>query len=67
MSGRASAHALAGEYDDHGEILCVIGVHRWVHKRNPDGGAYLECERCQKQKETVSIADQPGGDSGGAH
>jgi hypothetical protein len=33
----------------------------------PGGGAYLECERCQKQKETVSIADQPGGDSGGAH
>ena len=50
-----------------GKFLCMIGMHRWVHKRNPDGGAYLECERCQKQQDTVSIADQPGGDSGGAH
>jgi len=50
-----------------GRFLCKIGVHKWIHKRNPDGGPYLECERCQKQQDAVSIADQPGGDSGGAH
>ena len=37
-------------------FLCMIGVHRWLHKRNPESGAtYLECERCQKQKDTISI------------
>jgi hypothetical protein len=46
-----------------GRILCRIGVHRWVHKRNPDGGEmYLECERCQKQKDTITI--DPGGSGG---
>lgn len=39
-----------------GRLLCRIGVHRWVHKRNPEGGAqYLECERCHKQKDTISL------------
>jgi hypothetical protein len=51
--------------DDHlimGRLLCRIGVHRWVNKRNPEGGAhYLECERCQKQKDTITL----GGSSGG--
>jgi hypothetical protein len=38
--------------------LCMIGVHRWLHKRNPDGGEmYLECERCQKQKDTMTLTD----------
>lgn len=45
-----------------GTLLCKIGVHRWVHKRNPEGGAqYLECERCQKQKDTITLGDNPGG------
>ena len=27
-----------------GKFLCMIGVHRWLHKRNPEGGEpYLEC------------------------
>jgi hypothetical protein len=48
-----------------GRFLCMIGVHRWLHKRNPEGGAtYLECERCQKQKDTMSIADHGGGGGG---
>jgi hypothetical protein len=36
----------------------MIGVHRWLYKRNPDGPDgetwYLECERCQKQKYEIS-------------
>jgi hypothetical protein len=48
-----------------GKFLCMIGVHRWLHKRNPEGGAtYLECERCQKQKDTMSLTDHGGGDAG---
>ena len=46
-----------------GSFLCKIGVHKWIHKRNPDGEPYLECERCQKQQDAVSIADEPGSDS----
>jgi hypothetical protein len=39
----------------------MIGVHRWLHKRNPEGGAtYLECERCQKQKDTMTLSDFSG-------
>jgi hypothetical protein len=41
-----------------GRLLCRIGIHRWVHKRNPESGAqYLECERCQKQKDTITLGD----------
>jgi hypothetical protein len=51
-----------------GRSLCMIGVHKWIHKRNPDGGPYLECERCQKQQDAMSIEDYPGGEGGpGAH
>jgi hypothetical protein len=48
----------------------MIGVHRWVHKRNPESGASylecercqkeLECERCQKEKDTVTLTDFSG-------
>jgi hypothetical protein len=49
-----------------GKFLCMIGVHRWLHKRNPEGVAqYLECERCQKQKDTMSLTDHGGGGAGG--
>jgi hypothetical protein len=41
----------------------MIGAHRWLHKRNPEGEDYLECERCQKQKDTVTI--NPQGFGGG--
>jgi len=45
-----------------GRLLCRIGIHRWVNKRNPEGGAhYLECERCHKQKDTVTLGDSSGG------
>jgi hypothetical protein len=45
-----------------GRFLCMIGVHRWHHKRNPeDGEAYLACERCHKEKDTLSLGDTPGG------
>jgi hypothetical protein len=45
-----------------GRLLCRIGVHRWVKKRNPEGGAhYLECERCQKQKDTVTLGGSGSG------
>jgi hypothetical protein len=49
-----------------GRFLCMIGVHRWLHKRNPEGGEpYLECERCQKQKDTMSLTDNLGPGGGG--
>ena len=39
----------------------MIGVHQWVHKRNPESGAsYLECDRCQKEKDTVTLTDFSG-------
>jgi hypothetical protein len=45
-----------------GKFLCMIGVHRWIHKRNPENAvSYLECERCQKEKDTMSLGDTPGG------
>ena len=43
-----------------GRFLCRIGMHRWVRKRNPEGGeTYRECERCQKQK-TITLSDTGG-------
>ena len=45
-----------------GNLMCSVGVHRWERKRNPEGGAtYLECERCRKQKDTITINDIGGG------
>jgi hypothetical protein len=45
-----------------GRLLCRIGIHRWVHKRNPEDRAqYLECERCHKQKDTITLGDIPSG------
>jgi hypothetical protein len=41
----------------------MIGVHRWVHKSNPDGEDYLECERCQTSKVSITLNDF--GDVGG--
>ena len=39
-----------------GQILCRVGVHLWVKVRNPDGGEiYLRCERCRREKDTVTI------------
>ncbi len=49
-----------------GSILCRIGVHRWARKRNPEGGAtYLECERCLRQKDTITLGDVQGTGFGG--
>ena len=31
--------------------LCRIGRHRWQRLRNPEGGWYRECRRCQKQQD----------------
>ncbi len=46
----------------------MIGVHRWRHKRNPENSvSYLEWERCQKEKDTLSLGDtgpSGGGDAG---
>jgi predicted cupin superfamily sugar epimerase len=30
---------------------CRIGRHRWQRLRNPEGGWYRECRRCQKQQD----------------
>jgi Golgi phosphoprotein 3 (GPP34) len=43
-----------------GRFLCTTGVHRWVRKRNPEGGETCrEYERCQKQK-TITLSDTGG-------
>ncbi len=48
-----------------GRILCRIGVHRWRTQRNAeDGTPYLECERCRKEKDTISLSDHYGGPAG---
>jgi hypothetical protein len=45
-----------------GRILCRIGAHRWRTQRNAEDGApYLECERCRKEKDTISLSDHYGG------
>jgi hypothetical protein len=53
-----------------GRFLCMIGLHRWLNKRNRESGlrpdqsgmvkpglrqAYLECARCHKQKEIIRL------------
>jgi hypothetical protein len=43
-----------------GRFLCMIGVHRWLRKRNPESGeTYHECERCHQQR-TISRSDIGG-------
>ena len=45
-----------------GRMLCRIGLHRWITQFNQENGArYLECDRCGKQKDTVSLSDNLGG------
>jgi hypothetical protein len=45
-----------------GKLLCRVGVHRWVTHRNPENAAtYLKCDRCRKEKDTVSMSDYYGG------
>jgi len=44
-----------------GHMLCKIGIHRWVHCRNPDGGGvYLQCQRCGREKDAVTITSLGG-------
>jgi hypothetical protein len=38
-------------------ILCMIGVHRWVRRRNEDSEEYTECSRCG----TYDVTPQEGG------
>jgi hypothetical protein len=38
-------------------LLCMIGVHRWVRRRNEDGDEYTECSRCG----TYNVTAQEGG------
>jgi hypothetical protein len=68
---RLNADAYSLEFGLQGEdtramqrFFCKIGVHRWRRQRNPESGeAYLECLRCQKQKDTMTLIDfsDPGG------
>jgi hypothetical protein len=38
-------------------VLCLIGVHRWVRRRNEDGEEHTECSRCG----TYNVTPQEGG------
>lgn len=45
-----------------GRLACLIGIHRWVTHRNPENAAaYLKCERCRKEKDSVTLTDHLGG------
>lgn len=47
--------------DRIGRWACRIGVHRWVMHRNPENAVpYLKCDRCRKEKDSMSIADFSG-------
>ena len=50
-----------------GRFLCMIGVHRWRRKPNPESGkrTYYECERCHKAR-TIIRSGIGGGDGGGS-
>jgi hypothetical protein len=48
--------------DKIGRLACKIGLHRWVTQRNPENAApYLKCERCGKEKDTITLSDYMGG------
>src|SRR4051812_27087419 len=51
MSGLLLIHEPehTGSMARHG--LCLIGIHRWVELRNPDGEPYIECSRCGQYRE----------------
>jgi hypothetical protein len=38
-------------------VLCMIGKHRWVRRRNEDGQEYTECARCGR----YNVTSQEGG------
>jgi len=45
-----------------GKLVCRIGVHHWTKRANAEDGAlYLACERCGKEKDTISLSDHYGG------
>jgi hypothetical protein len=57
-----SRRALGEHMEALGRLLCRIGVHRWTARNNPeDGSVYLACERCGKEKDTISLSDHYGG------
>jgi hypothetical protein len=46
----------------------MIGVHRWLHWRNPESGeTYYECERCLLRKDTTPRTDNLGRGGGGGY
>jgi hypothetical protein len=46
----ALARLLAKEATMTKPWRCRLGIHRWQRLRNPEGGWYRECRRCQKQQ-----------------
>jgi hypothetical protein len=45
-----------------GRLACLIGLRRWATHRNPENAApYLKCDRCGKEKDTISLSDYLGG------
>jgi hypothetical protein len=43
-------------------LLCRLGVHRWVLRRNPELGGrealYEDCRRCGRERTTYDPRDQ---------
>lgn len=43
-------------------LLCRIGVHHWTFQSDPETGAtYQQCDRCRRERDTIALADSPGG------
>jgi hypothetical protein len=42
-------------------VFCLIGIHRWVELRNPDGEPYIECSRCGQYREQDRPEEHPMG------
>ncbi len=44
-------------------MLCRLGLHSWENKTNDEGERYIECRRCGKDNDKISLNDY--GDTGG--
>jgi hypothetical protein len=51
----------------HPTLLCRAHLHhRWVPARSEDGGQYLRCANCGKDKSDVNLKNLDGKDREGA-
>jgi hypothetical protein len=58
VTAKTYVRRACGEHTDRmaRKLLCMIGMHRWVRRRNEDGEEYTECSRCG----TYNVTPQEG-------